>query len=242
MRNGLKICLSAAFLLSLLNFAGCLSTMETAKIKKGFNNAVSVDIIRIDNDEEHPHFDEGNYTHLSTTWRPSYGFMLGDNFGFEAGFKIGTYEQSKVGGELVKGGDGRWQKTYIPFDKYYSSTVKQYLKIGFMQSKKIMAAGIAEFAGADPAVFGVIVSKEGNSISPYISFKTFNRFIAPAEKGLPEDSWGKAISVGIEKKTDRTLVGTRQKIDLLVELGLLRDYWYHDSNTLMLGVGIALRK
>ncbi len=220
---------------------GCLSTTDTARVKKGFSHAGTFEVTRIDHDEGTPFWQDYTYTHSAFNYRPSYGFLFGENFGIEAGLKIGLFTQGVIGAEAKSDNSGNWQLKYYPIDSYFSKGLKNYFKFGFFQSSPIKAAVITEFAGIRPAVLGLIVSKEGKKVTPYFSLKTFDRFISSAEKSMAEDNWGQIFTAGIELKTNRKFIFTKKKINFLVELGFLNNYWYDDKLSQILGFGFTLR-
>ncbi len=241
MKNRPRVCLLGIVLFILPQLTGCLATTDTARIKKGLHHAYSAEVIRIDYQEVTPHWEDISPWHIAHVYRPSYGFMLGENFGFELGLKIGSFSKAGTGWDVTRSDEGIWEKKYFPYSSYYAFAIKNYLKVGLMQTKLLKAAVVSEFVGVDPALFGIIVSKEGERTTPYLSLKTFNRFISDVDKSYSGSSWGQMLTAGLEIKTQKKFIGVNKKINLLVELGIMNDYWYHDKITKMLGIGIALR-
>lgn len=214
-------------LLVVLN--SCLSTLETAKVRRGFHFGGGVEAIYIGSRYKPSDSNTSDYINYALTLRPSYGWLRG-NFGAEIGLKLGTIVQSYVYAEATQNPKtGKYDLKYYPVKGLPSLFPKVSFKLGFFQAHSFNLALLGETIVYAPSAFGVLLSWEQRKYTPYFSLKTFRRFLNAVDRIQGEKEWGMIFVLGGETRLN--------KGSLLVEGGIIRDYWLRDKFSGILGLG-----
>ncbi|MFC1683701.1 hypothetical protein ACFL0G_05815 [Candidatus Zixiibacteriota bacterium] len=140
---------------SLLLFAigivlsGCFTTLQTAKVKKGFHLTVATGFLA-----DQKRNDRSQGSDVIGLIAPSYG-LVARSVGFEFGVPIGGYLEEGLSGDS-------YAREYL---------ILPYLKIGLNPQKKDKVALVGEAALVIPASLTLIYSHDFDRWTPYLSVK-----------------------------------------------------------------------
>jgi len=216
----------------------CLATLETAKVKKGYNIDIGFEYQTLNFEKELSYAKDIDHSSYTIKSRITKGYEY--KIPFELGISLGVFTQPQFRVYVVKESyEDEYKSYYYPYENKAKAYWSYFTKVQIYNKNDVAIAIRPQFFLDKFGSISIIVSKNFEKYVPYFSVKIFNRFIPNIEEKIDNKDLGYYISIGSKYVLGRY----RQKspFGYLLEIGLVKNYWYNDKFGVIISAGISIK-